>query len=253
MKDSLIPNPAKIIKNNLRISVGSGLLIMFVLGYFVGLDVGQDTSAQQNQEKYEQMMSKMENSEPELLFQVSKDNDPVLGDPNAPISIIEFSNYQCQFCARFDSDTLPLLKSEYIETGKVNFIPRDFPIQKIHSNAMSTALASECANEQGRFWEYRDVLFKTQNDWKQEKSDSLILTLKQFAGDLNLSQEQFDSCLDSGKYSEEVGKDIEDGNKHMVTGTPTFFVGNEEVGYSSVFGAQSFSDFRMIIDEKLNL
>ena len=105
-------------------------------------------------------------------------------------------------------------------------------------------LASECANEQDKFWEYRDVLFETQNTWKQSKSDLLILTLKQFAKDLNLNQEQFDSCLDSGKYSEEVYQDMADGNKHMVTGTPTFFVGNEEVGYSSVFGAQSFSDFR---------
>ena len=252
MKDDLIPSPTNLVKNNLRVSASVGFVIVFFIGYFVGMDVGQDTSVQQSQEKYQQIMSELEDSEPGILFQVSKDNDPVLGDPNAPISIIEFSNYQCKFCARFNSDTLPMLKSEYIETGKVNLIPRDFPIPKIHSNAMPAALASECANEQGKFWEYRDVLFKTQNDWKQNKSDSLILTLKQFAGDVNLNQEQFDSCLDSGKYSEEVRQDMEDGNQYVVTGTPTFFVGNEEVGYSSVFGAQSFSDFRMIIDEKLN-
>jgi protein-disulfide isomerase len=102
-----------------------------------------------------------------------------------------------------------------------------------------------------KFWEYRDVLFRTQNIWKQDKSDLLILTLKQFARDLDLNQEQFDSCLDSSKYSEEVHQDMEDGHKYVVTGTPTFFVGNEEIGYSSVFGAQSFSDFRIIVDEKL--
>ncbi|NNM01963.1 MAG: thioredoxin domain-containing protein, partial [Nitrosopumilus sp.] len=86
--------------------------------------------------------------------------------------------------------------------------------------------------------------------WKQNKSDEMILTLKQFAKDLNLNQEQFDSCLDSKKYSEEISNDIEEGQKYFVTGTPTFFVGNDEVGYSSIFGAQSFSDFRIMIDEK---
>jgi hypothetical protein len=148
MKDNLIPNPINIVKNNLRISVISGLMIVFFLGYFVGMDAGQDTSRQQNMEKHEQIMNTLETSEAGLFFQISKDNDPILGDPNAPISIIEFSNYQCQFCARFNSDTLPLLKSEYIEAGKVNLVSRDFPIPKIHSNAMPTALASECANEQ---------------------------------------------------------------------------------------------------------
>ncbi len=239
------------IKNNLLISVSSALIVVFFLGYFVGEEVGQDTARQQELENYEQRISKLDISKVETFYDISKDNDPILGDPDAPISIIEFSDYQCQFCARFYSDTLPLLNSQYIETGKVNLIFRDFPIQKIHSNAMPTALASECANEQGKFWEYHDMLFETQDAWKQNKSDEIILTLKQFTKELNLNQEQFDSCLDSGKYAEEVNQDMADGRKYVVTGTPTFFVGNEEVGYSSIFGAQSFSDFRIMIDEKL--
>lgn len=244
-------NIKAIVKNNLLISVSSALIVVFFLGYFIGEEVGQDTARQQELEKYEQKILKSDIPKITTFYDISKDNDPMLGDPDAPISIIEFSDYQCQFCARFYSDTLPLLKSQYIETGKVNLISRDFPIQKIHSNAMSTALASECANEQGKFWEYRDILFETQNTWKQNKSDGIILTLKQFAKDLNLNQSQFDSCLDSGKYIEEINQDMTDGQKHMVTGTPTFFVGNEDVGYSSIFGAQSFSDFRIMIDEKL--
>lgn len=244
-------NLKNLVENNLRISIISGLIIVFVLGYFIGEEVGQDTARQQELEKYEQRMSELQTPKIETFFEISIDNDPILGDPDAPISIIEFSDYQCQFCARFYSDTLPLLNSQYIETGKVNLISRDFPMQKIHSNAMATALASECANEQGKFWEYHDKLFETQNTWKQNKSDVMILTLKQFAKELNLNQEQFDSCLDSGKYAEEVNQDMVDGQKYMVTGTPTFFVGNEKVGYSSIFGAQSFSDFRIMIDEKL--
>ena len=244
-------NIANTVKNNLLISVGSALIVVFFLGYFVGEEVGQDTAIKQELEKYEQRIAESETLKIETFNEISKDNDPILGDPDAPISIIEFSDYQCQFCARFYSDTLPLLKSQYIETGKVNLISRDFPIEKIHSNAMPTALASECANEQGKFWEYHDMLFETQDTWKQNKSDSMILTLKQFAKELNLNQEQFDSCLDSSKYAQEVNQDMADGRKYVVTGTPTFFVGNDEVGYSSIFGAQSFSDFRIMIDEKL--
>lgn len=244
-------NLKNVIKNNLLISMCSIMIVGFFLGYFVGEEIGQDTARKQELEKYEQRIDELETPKIETFYEIPKDNDPMLGDPNAPISIIEFSNYQCQFCARFYSDTLPLLKSQYIETGKVNLIYRDFPIQKINSNAMPTALASECANEQGKFWEYHDMLFETQDTWKQNKSDLLNLTLKQFAKELNLNQEQFDSCLDSGKYAEEVNQDVEDGRKYVVSGTPTFFVGNEEIGYSSIFGAQSFSDFRIMIDEKL--
>jgi len=245
-------NLKNLVENNLRISIISGLIIVFVLGYFAGIESGQDIVRKQELEKLEQRMGELKTPEISLFFQISKDNDPIFGDPKAPISIIEFSDYQCQFCARFYSDTLPLLNSQYIETGKVNLISRDFPIPKIHSNAMPAALASECANEQGKFWEYHNRLLDTQNAWKQNKSDVIILTLKQFAKELNLNQEQFDSCLDSSKYVDEVNQDMEDGRKYMVSGTPTFFVGNEEVGYSSIFGAQSFSDFRIMIDEKLN-
>ncbi|NNM02253.1 MAG: thioredoxin domain-containing protein, partial [Nitrosopumilus sp.] len=184
--------------------MGSILIVVSFVVFFVGVEVGQDSVRQQELEKYEQIIAESETTKIETFFEISKDNDPILGNPDAPISIIEFSDYQCQFCARFYSDTMPLLLSQYIETGKVNLISRDFPIVKIHSNAMPTALASECANEQGMYWEYHGKLFETQDTWKQNKSDEMILTLKQFAKDLNLNQEQFDSCLDSKKYSEEI-------------------------------------------------
>ena len=236
----------------MNVVVHSILIVVFFVGYFVGVEAGEDSARQQELEKYEKRIAESKTPKIETFSEISKDDDPILGDPDAPISIIEFSDYQCQFCARFYSDTLPLLNSQYIETGKVNLISRDFPIVKIHSNAMPTALASECANEQGKFWEYHGELFETQNIWKQNKSDEIILTLKQFAKDLNLNQEQFDACLDSKKYAEEINNDLSDGQKYFVTGTPTFFVGNDKIGYSSIFGAQSFSDFRIMIDEKLS-
>ncbi len=117
---------------------------------------------------------------------------------------------------------------------------------------MPAALASECADEQGMFWQYHDILFERQDYWKKLEQDTVISTFKEFAIELNLNQIVFDSCLDSGKYSNEVSKDISDGRSYQISGTPSFFIGNEDIGYSSIFGAKSFSDFQMIIDEKLS-
>lgn len=251
MTNNLIINSRNFVKNNLVLCLAIGIIIGFFLGYFVGIEVGQDTIRKQELKNLEQRINELET--PEIDFsQISKDDDPILGNPNAPISIIEFSDYQCSFCARFYSDTLPLLKAEYIETGKVNLVFRDFPIQKIHPNAMPAAIASECADDQGKFWQYHDMLFENQSTWKKFKLDLAISTFKQFATELNLEQEVFDSCLNSDKHFDEVSLDLTDGHSYAVSGTPTFFVGNEKLNYTSMFGAQSFSDFRIIIDEKLN-
>ena len=238
------------VKNNLVLSISSITLVIFFAGYFVGVEVGQDTFQEQELE-YLKKLDTLNTSKTNRSFQILKANDPMLGDIDAPLSIIEFSNFQCNFCARFYTDTLPLLKTQYIDTGKVNLIYRDFPISKIYSNSMSAALAAECANEQGKFWEYHDMLLENQDIWKQNEADLVISTFKQFATTLNLEQEKFDSCLDSGKYANEIKSDIDDGYNYAVTGTPTFFIGNEKIGYSSLFGTQSFSDFQTIIDEKL--
>ncbi|AJM91589.1 DsbA family protein [Nitrosopumilus piranensis] len=228
------------------------MLIVFFLEYLVGVEVGQDNIRKQELETLEQSLDDLKTPEISLFFQILKDDDPVLGDLDASISIIEFSNFQCKFCLRFYSDTLPLLKTQYIDTGKVNLVYRDFPLPQIYANSMPAALASECANEQGKFWEYHDMLFEDQNSWRQNDPGLAISTFKQFATTLNLDQEKFDSCLDLGKYSDEINSDVDDGLDYVVSGTPTFFIGNEKIGYSSLFGTQSFSDFQTIIDEKLS-
>jgi protein-disulfide isomerase len=93
---------------------------------------------------------------------VSTDDDPSLGDPNAPVTIIEFSDFQCPYCRRFWEQTLPQLKSEYIDTGKVRLVYRDYPLSTIHPGALPAAMAAGCANEQGKFWEYHDQIFEEQ-------------------------------------------------------------------------------------------
>ena len=183
---------------------------------------------------------------------VSIDDDPIRGDQNAPITIVEFSDFQCPFCARFQIQTLPLILEQYVETGKVKFVYRDFPIQNSHHNAMPAAVASECAHEQDKYWEYHDALFENQGVWNKVENTAAVTIFKEFATKLDLNQDQFNSCLDSGKYIDEINKDLKDGRDYGITGTPGFFIGNEDVGFVKINGAQSFEAFKSVIDSQLN-
>ncbi len=167
-----------------------------------------------------------------------EDDDPMLGDKDAPVIIVEFSDFECPFCKRFHDETLPKIKEQYIRTGKVRFVYRDFPLP-FHPDAQKTAEAAECADDQGQFWAYHDELFENQQALGTEK-------LKQYAQDLSLDMEEFNSCFDSGKHADEVKADLKDGANSGVSGTPTFFIGDELVS-----GAQPFSVFKTVIDAKL--
>jgi protein-disulfide isomerase len=142
----------------------------------------------------------------------------IMGKKDAPVTMIEFSDYQCPFCRRFFETTLPTLKKEYIETGKVRYVFRDFPLDQIHPYARKAAEAAHCAGDQGKYWEMHDLLFQNQQALQAE-------SLKMHARSLNLNGTAFDSCLDRGKYATEVQKDLDDGVAVGVRGTPTFFVG----------------------------
>lgn len=177
-------------------------------------------------------------SQPKVVGDLA-DDDPFLGDPNAPVTIVEFGDFQCPFCRRFHAQTLPLIIDEYVKTGKARFVYRDFPLSSIHEQAQKSAEAAECANEQGKFWPYHDLLFQRQEGLS-------ISNYKLWAGELGLNQGQFNSCLDSGKYSAEVEKDAEDGRKAGVTGTPATFVNGRLVS-----GAVPFAQFKAVIEEEL--
>jgi len=179
---------------------------------------------------------------------VSVDDDPVIGDPNAPITIIEFSDFECPFCGRFFSQTLPQVKSEYIDTGKAKLVYRDFPLSQIHPSAQIAGEAAECADDQGKFWEFHDLVFENQQQWISGDAEG---TFKNFAQQLSLDTSEFNSCLDSGKHKSEVQKDLQDGISAGVSGTPTFFVGNDKDGYQKLVGAQPFSAFQAAIEAAL--
>ena len=184
--------------------------------------------------------------------EVSADDDAVLGNKNAPVTIIEFSDYQCPFCRKFWTETLPSIKKDYIDTGKVNLVYRDFPLS-FHPNAQPAAEAAECAREVGKgdaaYFKMHDKIFQEQNKLDGGTVKSTVFdgwdkeVLKKWAKDIGYD---IGSCLDSGKYKNEVQKDEQDGQAGGVQGTPGFFVNGQLVS-----GAQPFSAFKQIIDAEL--
>jgi len=170
---------------------------------------------------------------------VGPDDDPSKGDENAPVTIIEFSDYQCPFCSRFYSQTLPQIQKKYIDTGKVRFVYRDFPLS-IHPQAVPAAIAANCAGEQGKYWEYHNKIFDNQ----RSLSESNYL---QWAEDLGLDKNAFATCLKDPKQKAEVQKDFADGSAAGVSGTPAFFINGRLVS-----GAQPFSVFEQAIEAELS-
>lgn len=185
------------------------------------------------------------------IIMVSLDDDPVKGNPNAPVTVIEFSDFQCPFCSRFYKETLSQLESEYIDTGKVKFVYRDLPLDNIHPNARPAHIAAECADEQGKFWDYHDILFDKQAEWNRLSPADLQTTLKQYASDLGLQSSSFENCLKSEKIAEEVNKDSLDAARIGATGTPAFFIGNEKDGFIKLSGAQPYPNFQAAINSQL--
>jgi len=187
---------------------------------------------------------------PKRIF-VSLDDDPVKGEPNAPVTIVEFSDFQCPFCQRFFAQTLPLIEENYIKTGKVKLVYRDLPIESIHPNAFSAHMAAECADEQGKFWDYHDILFSKQNEWNKLGGIDLKQKIIQYASDLELDISNFESCLASIEIENEINNDLKDATLYGATGTPAFYVGNAELGYVKISGAQPFSVFSQVIEQEL--
>ena len=166
------------------------------------------------------------------------DDDAVKGDANAPVTIIEWSDFECPFCERFYTQTLPSIQKEYIDTGRVKFVYRDFPLD-FHQNAQKAAEAAECADEQGKFWEMHDLLF-------ENGVSGGVSAFKKYASDLGLDTGKFNDCLDSGKMASEIAKDLQDGARAGIRGTPGFIINGQLVS-----GAQPFENFKQIIDAEL--
>jgi protein-disulfide isomerase len=169
------------------------------------------------------------------------DDARVLGDLDAPVTIVEFSDYQCPFCARHFQQTWPQLKTDYIDTGRIKYVFKDFPITSIHPEAPKAHEAARCAGDQDAYWALHDRLFLGQEEWAGNQDH--VTVFKGYAAELGLDQGAFDACLDGGRNTANVSADVSEGRSLGVTGTPTFFVD----GYPLV-GAQSIEVFQQAID-----
>ena len=178
-------------------------------------------------------------------------DDPVMGDPDAPVTIIEFSDFQCPFCNRFYQNTLPLIEKNYIDTGKAKLVYMDLPLDSLHKNARLSHVAAECADDQGEFWPYHDMLFDTQAEWQNMPSEVHLTFLRQQAFDMGLEIEKYDLCLDSPEIKNEIEQDVLEASRNGATGTPTFFIGTEKDGFVRLVGAQPYSTFQATLDSKL--
>lgn len=172
-----------------------------------------------------------------------EDNDPVLGDPDANIAIVEFSDFQCPFCARAHTGALSDMKnSNEFLNGEINLVYKHFPLTSIHPFAQKAGEAGECANRQGKFWEYHDTLFANQNALD-------TTSLKQYASQVGLDTNEFDSCLDNGDARSEVTKETSQATASGGRGTPFFVIINKDTGATqTVSGAVPWSNFESAIN-----
>ena len=172
---------------------------------------------------------------------------PILGDPSAPITIVEFGDYQCHQCYNWFHNTKPAITENYIDTGDANLVFVDMAF--LGRDSPKAAQASYCAEDQGMYWEYHDMLYNLQEEqidggWANNQR------LKAIAFSLGLDAELFDSCLDSNKYSKRVQYNTQQGRDNGIRGTPGFFIVGPD-GQQQISGAQPFSVFKQVLDSMI--
>ena len=183
--------------------------------------------------------TKQDELTPQTLIQ---NGSPLLGDPNAKITIVEFGDYQCTYCHLFHENTKDAIIQQYVNTGKVNFVFRDFPL-----NGPDSVLAAEgsyCADDQGKYWQYHDELYKNwggeKTGWVNQKS------LDKFATTVGLDLSKFDKCMSDKKYEQKVLDNQKFGEKIGIDGTPSFVIfGGKNI--TKVVGAQPLSVFQQVL------
>jgi protein-disulfide isomerase len=170
----------------------------------------------------------------------------VMGREDAPVTIIEFTDLQCPYCARHATQTFPRLKADYIDSGQLRYTSRDLPLP-FHSFALPAAVASRCAGEQGRFWEYREALFAAQTTLGTEPFGRI-------AGEMGLDVERLEACRRDGRAEAEVRADLALAGSHGIRSTPTFVIGrvvDGEFQGEVVSGAQPYEVFKAKLDALL--
>ena len=173
--------------------------------------------------------------------------DSVLGNPAAQVAVVEFSDFQCPYCGRFQQDTFAQLKKTYVDSGKIQYVFRDFPLV-LHDHARSAAIAAHCAARQNTYWKMHDALFLQQARLGAD-------LYKELAAGFQLDSPAFAACLNDPAAAAEVDRDLAYGQSVGVRGTPSFFVGRIEKGQvvdaKAISGAKPFTVFAQAIDSLL--
>ena len=182
-------------------------------------------------------------SNPQNL-EVDIEGEPFKGDENAPVTIVEFSDYECPFCGRFYSQTLPLLEEEYIDTGKVKFVFKDFPLG-FHQMAEPASVAANCVHKElgnDKYWQMHDLIF----DEIVARTPLTQDLLNSFAKEVGVNEEMYTMCIEDDEMKKEVQADFKEGSALGVSGTPSFIIEGE-----LIVGAQPFSVIQEVIERKL--
>ena len=182
---------------------------------------------------------------------IAIDGSPVLGNADAPVTIVEFTDYQCPYCRRHANGAFAQIKKDYVETGKVRYVVRQFPLKAIHPKAVKASEASLCAGDQDQYWEMHHRIFNKTKSFSQEE-------WVRHAEALSLDMDTFNDCLKSGQKTPKVEQDLKEGTALGMRGTPGFFFGRTDPNDPNKFkavefirGAFGFPKFKQAIDKLL--
>ncbi len=254
---------------NLSLSVNQALIIVFILGIGIGFLAGaispvrfSDTAASQSGQQ------DSGNSRVQITSDMLE-NEPALGSSDAPLTIVEYSDYGCPWCAEWagfeaipddatrvtgtidNKETLQKIKENYVDTGDARFVFKDYPVKSLHPNAPSAHKAANCILEQDEslYWKFHDKLFEKREQWKQ--SNQPLQEYKSFADSVGANVSEFTSCYQSSDNSEVQKDKRQIGSLTGRLGTPAIFIGNTDDGFVMIQGAQPYSSLKNVIDTEL--
>ena len=240
---------AKVVRSTNRIhlpslAIGAGIAVacIFCGVLMVNMFNSETIPVLDETPKKQAEMTKMQS-----LSVITDNASPILGNPNAPITMVEFGDYQCTFCSKFFHETENSIITNYVKTGKVKILFKDYII--LGQDSMNAANAAHCANDQKSFWKYHSMLY---NNWAGEDTGWADIThLHEFANTLGLDMDMFSTCMSDLKWNELINLSSIDGQKLGVSGTPTFFVIDQNNDVIKITGAQRYDVFKEIFDSVL--
>ncbi|MBL8091347.1 MAG: DsbA family protein [Anaerolineales bacterium] len=236
-EEPVVQDPENTITFNRNTFFSILVVLAFAVGVLTGFFLWGYNQPAENANQPSGQVAAAPTQQPQYVrYEIATEGYPSLGPDDAPITIVEFSDFQCPFCKRFHEETYQALLDAY--PGQIRFVYRNLPLTSIHPDAMPAAVASLCANEQNVYWEYHDKLFSSTT----LGTDTYI----QYANELNLNIDEFTACLNSGKFDAFIQQDMDFAFNLGVSSTPTFFING-----LAIVGAQPLSSFQNIIDKEL--